>query len=228
MTAAGVMAAGQTPGKPGATKPSATKPNATQAEGESQIGPPAVTIPRLERAPRLEDFLSMKPVGEIAAQMAKVTGFTQRNPHDGESVSEPTETYLGYDQKNLYVVFVCFDDPKKVRGRMSRREDIFDDDQVEIILDTFRDRRRGYAFQTSPLGVQWDAIYTEALREEQGGGHYDTSWDTVWDSRGKVTDRGFVVWIAIPFKSLRFPTTKQQVWGIVLSREIVRKTEDAF
>ena len=43
--------------------------------------------------------------------MAKVTGFTQRNPHDGEGVSEPTDAYLGYDQKNLYVVFVCFDDP---------------------------------------------------------------------------------------------------------------------
>jgi hypothetical protein len=57
--------------------------------------------------------------------MAKVTGFVQRNPHDGEKVSEPTEAYLGYDQKNLYLVFVCFDDPKKVRARMSIREDIY-------------------------------------------------------------------------------------------------------
>jgi len=50
---------------------------------------------------------------------------------------------------------------------MSRREDIYDDDQVEIMLDTFHDRRRAYAFQTTPLGVQWDAIWTEASREEQ-------------------------------------------------------------
>ena len=94
----------------------------------------------------------MQPEGEIAQQMAKVTGFTQRNPHDGEAVSEPTEAYLGYDQKNLYAVFVCFDDPRQVRARMSPREDIYDDDQVEIILDTFHDRRRAYAFQTTPLG----------------------------------------------------------------------------
>jgi hypothetical protein len=193
-----------------------------------QVGPPSLTIPRLERAPALEDFLGMKPEGEIAQRMAKVTGFTQRNPHDGEAVSEPTEVYLGYDRKNLYAVFVCFDDPKQVRARMSRREDIFDDDQIEIILDTFHDRRRAYAFQTSPLGVQWDAIWSEASRDEIVGGHYDTSFDTVWDSKGKVTDHGFVVWIAIPFKSLRFPATKEQVWGIILSREVVRKTEDAF
>ncbi len=170
----------------------------------------------------------MQPQSEIAQQMAKVTGFTQRNPHDGEAVSEPTHAYLGYDQKNLYVVFVCFDDPREVRARMSRREDVYDDDQVEIILDTFHDRRRAYAFQTTPLGVQWDAIWTEASREEETSAHFDTSFDTVWDSRGKVTDRGFVVWMAIPFKSLRFPGTNQQEWGIILYRGITRKTEDSF
>jgi len=192
------------------------------------LGPPALTIPRVPRPPALDDFLTMKPQGEIALQMAKVSGFTQRNPHDGEAVSERTEAYLGYDQKNLYVVFVCFDDPRKVRARMSRREDVYDDDEVEVMLDTFHDRRRAYAFQTTPLGVQWDAIWTEASREEQTAGHFDTSFDTVWDSRGKVTESGFVVWIAIPFKSLRFPAVQQQDWGIILYRGITRKTEDSF
>jgi hypothetical protein len=192
-----------------------------------EIAPPALTIPRLSRAPVLEDFLSMKPQGEAALQMAKVTGFVQRNPHDGEKVSEETEAYLGYDQKNLYVVFVCFDDPKKVRARMSRREDINDDDQVAVMFDTFHDRRRAYEFQTTPLGVQWDAIYTEAVRQDSGG-NWDVSWDAVWDSRGKVTSRGWVAWMAIPFKSLRFPAGKEQEWGIVMYRGITRKNEDSF
>jgi hypothetical protein len=191
------------------------------------LGAPALTIPRLQRPPALEDFLGMQPQGEIAGQMAKVTGFTQRNPHDGEAVSQPTDAYLGYDQKNLYVVFVCFDDPRKVRARMSRREDIYDDDQVEIMLDTFHDRRRAYAFQTTPLAVQWDAIWTEASRAEVSG-NFDTSFDTVWNSQGKVTSQGFVVWMAIPFKSLRFPSTKQQEWGIILYRGIHRLNEDSF
>ncbi|HEY6369809.1 MAG TPA: DUF5916 domain-containing protein [Candidatus Sulfotelmatobacter sp.] len=203
-------------------------PLAQQPAPKPDLGPPALTIPRLPRPPALDDFLGMKPQGEISLQMAKVSGFTQRNPHDGESVSEPTDAYLGYDQKNLYIVFVCFDDPRKVRARMSRREDVYDDDQVEVMLDTFHDRRRAYAFQTTPLGVQWDAIWTEASREEQTAGHFDTSFDTVWDSRGKVTESGFVVWMAIPFKSLRFPAAKQQNWGIILYRGITRKTEDSF
>jgi hypothetical protein len=208
-------------------EPPIKNPNVQPAPKPAQT-PPSLGIPRLQRPPTLEDFLSMQPQGETALQMAKVTGFSQRNPHDGEDVSEPTDAYLGYDQKNLYVVFVCFDNPGQVRARMSRREDVYDDDQVEIILDTFHDRRRAYAFQTTPLGVQWDAIWTEASREEETSAHFDTSFDTVWDSRGKVTSRGFVVWMAIPFKSLRFPATKQQEWGIILYRGITRKTEDSF
>ena len=198
-----------------------------QAAPKPAVEPPTLTIPLLASAPTLENFLTMKPLGDAARQMAKVTGFVQRNPHDGESVSEPTEAYLGYDKKNLYVVFVCFDDPGKVRGRMSRREDIFDDDQVEVMLDTFHDRRRAYAFQSTPLGVQWDAIYTEASREEVSG-NFDTSFDTVWDSRGKETSQGFVVWMSIPFKSLRFPAVRQQEWGIILYRGIIRNNEDTF
>lgn len=201
---------------------------AVQPVRQAEVAPPSLTIPRLQRPPSLDDFLSMQPKGETALAMAKVTGFTQRNPHDGEPVTEPTDAYLGYDQKNLYVVFVCIDDPRQVRARMSPREDVYDDDQVEVILDTFHDRRRAYMFQTTPLGVQWDAIWTEASREEETQGHYDTSFDTVWDSRGKVTSRGFVVWIAIPFKSLRFPAAKVQEWGIILYRGITRKPEDSF
>ena len=206
----------------------AIRDSEVQPVPKPEIAPTTITSPRLSRAPSLDDFLTMQPQGDVALEMAKVTGFTQRNPHDGEAVSEPTEAYLGYDQKNLYVIFVCFDDPKKVRARMSRREDIYDDDQVEIILDTFHDRRRAYAFQTTPLGVQWDAIWTEASREEETQSHFDTSFDTVWNSRGKVTGRGFVVWMEIPFKSLRFPATKAQEWGVILYRGITRKTEDSF
>jgi len=217
----GPLAAGQNGVQP-------HSPAAASKPRPVEVVTPALTIPRLQRAPSLDDFLSMQPQGEIALQMARVTGFRQRTPYDGEAVSEPTEAYLGYDQKNLYVVFVCFDDPGQVRARMSVREDIYDDDQVEVILDTFHDRRRAFAFQTTPLGVQWDAIWTEANREEQTQGHFDTSFDTVWDSRGKVTPHGFVVWIAIPFKSLRFPATKVQQWGILLYRGITRKSEDSF
>ena len=193
---------------------------------------PAIAIPHLSLPPTLENFLTMKPVGGSAEEMVKVTGFIQRNPHDGQPVSQPTEAYLGYDHKNLYVVFVCFDDPSKVRARRTRREDVFDDDNVEIIVDTFHDRRRAYAFQTNPLGVQWDAIWTEAAQNSSDPtssyAHFDSSFDTLWYSHGRLTDQGYVVWMAIPFRSLRFASQPEQTWGLILYRGIIRENEDSF
>jgi hypothetical protein len=188
-----------------------------------------LTIPRLPKAPVLEDFLTMQPEGPVARGMAKIAQFVQREPHDGQPVSQPTEAYLGYDSKNLYVVFVCHDDPSKVRAHETRRE-AFDrvDDDVAILLDTFHDRRRAYEFEVNPKGIQWDAIYTEASYADTASGHWDTSFDTLWYSKGKVTDQGYVVWMAIPFRSLRFPSVQEQTWGVVLLREIIRESEQSF
>ncbi|MFY9560746.1 MAG: DUF5916 domain-containing protein [Terriglobales bacterium] len=187
-----------------------------------------MVIPRLPHAPALEDFLTMQPEGEAALQMAKVTRFLQREPHDGEPVTEPTEVYLGYDEKNLYAAFVCHDDPTKIRAHETRREDFEGDDDVEIMLDTFHDRRRAYVFEVNPKGVQFDAIWTEASYAEQTNGNFDVSFDTLWYSRGKITSQGYVAWIAIPFRSLRFPSAQDQTWGVVLLREIPRENEKAF
>ncbi len=169
----------------------------------------------------------MKAAGEVASQMTKVSGFVQRDPHDGAPASQRTDAYLGYDDKNLYVVFVCFDHPGEVRAHEARREDVGDDDTVEVMLDTFHDRRRAYAFQINPLGVQWDAIWSEVPHEEVSG-NFDTSFDTLWYSDGEVTPQGYVAWMAIPFKSLRFPPVAEQSWGIILYRGIIRENENAF
>jgi hypothetical protein len=204
--------------------PPATAPVHLSAEANSE----SVTIPRLPHGPTLEDFLNMKPEGPLASAMAKITQFRQREPHDGQPVSQPTEAYLGYDEKNLYAVFVCHDDPTKVRAHQTRREDFNgEDDDVEIMLDTFHDRRRAYAFLVNPKGIQWDAIWTEAAFADTGG-NFDTSFDTLWYSKGKLTGQGYIVWMAIPFRSLRFPSAQNQTWGVVLLREIIRENEQAF
>jgi len=185
--------------------------------GAAQASPPTLRIPRVSRPPKLEDFLNNTP----REAEAVVTGFRQRDPGDGVPVSEPTTAYLSYDDKNLYVVFVCKDEPGKVRARMAKREDINSDDVVGILLDTFHDRRRAYIFGTNPLGIQLDGITTEGQND-------DYSFDTLWHSEGRLTPDGFIVWMAIPFKSLRFSGDPEQTWGIALLRSIERKNETSF
>ncbi len=181
-------------------------------------GQPSLRIPRVSQPPRLEDF----PNGDIRGAQARVTGFKQFQPGDGASVSQETSAYISYDQKNLYVVFVCKDEPGKVRARMAKREDIFTDDLVAVDLDTFRDHQRVYIFATNPLGIQLDGILTE------GQPSPDWSFDTLWHSEGRLTDDGFIVRMAIPFKSLRFPNAPVQTWGIALARSIPRNNELSF
>ena len=186
----------------------------------------AVEVPRVTEAPTIDDFLDMKPSDRIQGRLAKVEGFTQTIPSDGKPSSQRTDVYLGYDQRNLYVVFVAFDsEPKKVRGTMARRENINNnDDWVEVAIDTFNDQRYAYLFDCNSLGVQWDALYQESRGNVLGGGE-DQSFDTLWYSEGRITHRGFVVWFALPFKSLRFPNSPSQTWGMHFRRYISRIPE---
>lgn len=185
---------------------------------------PSLEIPRIDRAPALEDFASMEPAAWLAGRMAKVSDFVQWIPRDGQPASQRTEVYVAHDHEHLYAVYLCFDtEPGNIRARLSRREDIFRDDRVDLFLDTFDDHRRAYAFTVNPYGVQADATWIERDTSQ-----YDPSFDTVWHSRGMLTEQGYVVWIAVPFKSLRFPSQPEQSWGIVFARFIPRVNEGAF
>ncbi len=175
---------------------------------------PLSKIPRVHRAPKLEDFL------ENHAREAELTvsDFRQNTPGDGTPASESTTAYLSYDDKNLYAVFVCQEEAAALRAHLSKREATDQDDGVGLLLDTFRDFHRAYFFYSNPLGVQTDAIYTE-------GQGYDFSFDTLWDNAGRVTPGGYIVFFSIPFKSLRFSDAPQQTWGLALYRVILGKSE---
>jgi hypothetical protein len=194
--------------------------------------PPNIQIPRIDTPPSLSDFEDMQPTPRVAAHMLKVTGFIAREPADGAEPTQNTDVYLAYDQRNIYSVFVCWDnEPDKIRARLTRREDIFSDDTVEIMIDTFHDARRAYAFAANPFGIQWDALWTEGSIGNGTPGDFngfDPSFDTVWRSEGHLTGRGYLVLIAVPFKSLRFPDTGPQQWGIILNRAIPRTNENLF
>lgn len=179
--------------------------------------PSSLSIPRAATPPSIEDYLDGTPRPDEVA----VTTFVQREPGDGVPSTEATEAYLSYDDTHLYVIFVARDrDPSAVRASLTRREGFSGNDYVGIMLDTFLDRRRAYLFIVNPRGVQLDGVTAD--RDD------DYSFDTVWASEGRLTNFGYVTWMAIPFKSLRFPSAGEQRWGIALTRSITRKSENVF
>ncbi|HZI18993.1 MAG TPA: DUF5916 domain-containing protein [Pyrinomonadaceae bacterium] len=199
------------------TPPTSAEEGAVATAPATTVGGNSLRIPRVSRPPELEEFLS--DASREAA--AVVTDFRQRTPRDGEPTSRKTTAYLSYDDANLYIIFVCADDPRLVRARLAKREDILSDDVVSVTLDTFRDRRRAYYFAVNPLGVQLDGITVEGQ-----GDDYD--FDTLWHSEGRLTPTGYAVRLAIPFKSLRFSNADAQTWGIALGRTITHNSEESY
>ncbi len=181
-------------------------------------------IPHISHAPQITDFSGLQPTGAML-ELKKVPIFIQNSPSDGKPPTQRTEAYLGYDSVNLYIAFACSDnDPSGVRGHLSRREPStpFDsEDYVQITLDTFHDERHAFVFAINPRGVQADGLRTE-------GQGTDFSWDAVWNSWSHVTPEGYVILVAIPFRSLRFHTADPRGWGITLGRYLARNDEQDF
>ena len=143
---------------------------------------------------------------------AVVTEFVQWMPAAGGPYAGSTEARVWYDAERLYIGFTCAQ-PVPVRSHVMPREDIDDDDQVGVILDTFHDRRSSYDFWVNAVGVQQD--FRDTLK-----GDPIFAWDTVWQSKGVHTAEGYTVEIAIPWKSLRYPRLPLQDWGIILTRKV--------
>jgi len=139
----------------------------------------------------------------------------------GDNIPSPVETevFVTFDQENLYLAFRAHDpDPTSIRANLADRDTPFQDDHLGFMIDPFNDERRGFQFRINPLGVQMDAIFSE------NEGFEDFSWDAIWDSDGRITEEGYQVEVAIPFKSLRFPRSAEaRTWGFMAFRSLPRE-----
>lgn len=170
-----------------------------------------VTVPKFEKPPTIDGVLD-EPVWQGAAVLKD---FYQIDPGDNIAPSKPTEVLIGYDPKFLYIAFRAFDEPDKIRSTVAKRDNIFQDDYVGFYLDTFNDKRRAFEILFNPLGIQADGVLTEGRGE-------DFSIDLLLESKGTITQEGYVVEIALPFKSLRYEAGKGKLWGAHFFRRIQR------
>ena len=149
------------------------------------------------------------------------TGFTQREPREGEPASERTEFSIAYTPSTLYVAVRAFDrEPLKIIAKeMERDGTLVADDSILLVFDTFLDGRNSFAFATNPNGARHDALITDEGRD------INPQWDGVWAASSRRTAEGWVAEIAIPFSTLRFDP-KIDRWGLNVQRLIRRKGEE--
>src|SRR6266404_1885648 len=189
------------------SSPTSSRPAKVKVGKAAALGLPPekanpVRLVRFDKPPTIDGKLD----DEVWKTAAVLKDFYQVQPGDNLIPENRTEVRLGYDTRFLYIAFHCFDDPSKVRANIAKRDNIWDDDYVGILFDTFNDQRRAYEFDFNPLGVQADGIWTEGQGE-------DFSLDLVMESKGMVTTDGYTIEVAIPFKSLRYVSGKDKLWG---------------
>jgi hypothetical protein len=148
------------------------------------------------------------------SQAATVELAYETNPGDNTAPPVKTTALVLHSEDALYLAFRAEDqDPAAIRAFLRDRDALWDDDFVGLELDTFDDQRRAYGFYVNPLGVQADLIIEEAT------GNEDTSWDGLWASAARITERGYEAELRIPFATLRFrPDDDIKRWGLRLLR----------
>jgi hypothetical protein len=184
-------------------------------------GSPTADIPRIDAAATIDGKLE-EPAWSRATRL---TGFWQYQPVDGRPAEEQTEILVWYAPDAIYFGVVARDrNPAAIRATVADRDNIDNDDHVVLDLDTFHDRRRAFFFGVNPLGVQTDGVRSEGAGQVTSliPGSVDKNPDFTWESKGRITDRGYEVEIRVPFKSLRYPGSGPQSWGFNATRVVQR------
>jgi hypothetical protein len=203
------------------TSPTPETTSNSTSSAKPNTGKPGVTLPPEKTRPVKLPLFAKPPLidgkldDDVWKNAAVLKDFYQVQPGDNIAPSKPTEVMLGYDARFIYIAFHCYDEPDKVRANIPKRDDIFNDDYVGILFDTFNDKRKAYEFDFNPLGVQADGIWTDGQGE-------DFSLDVVLESKGMVTTDGYTIEVAIPFKSIRYVGGKDTLWGVHFWRRIKR------
>ncbi|MSO35880.1 MAG: hypothetical protein EXQ54_05555 [Acidobacteria bacterium] len=189
------------------------------ASAQAPEAPTALAL-KVTAPPKLDGRLD----DAIWQKAAIVAGFKQREPDEGRDASERTTVRIAYDQANLYIGAVLDDSvPADIRASELRRDNTLEsDDTFSVLLDTYHDHRNAFVFRVNPRGTRFDALVRNESR------FYYADWDEQWTAAAVLTDTGWSVEIAIPFKILRFTGAASQSWGLNFERVIKRRNEMAY
>ncbi|NJO69805.1 MAG: carbohydrate binding family 9 domain-containing protein [Bacteroidetes bacterium] len=178
----------------------------------------SIQIVRVEAPPQIDGIVNE----DVWKQAALINELYQREPQPGMPVSEKTEVFLCYDNNYLYVGMHCYSAPGGITAKeMARDVSLGEDDRVQIIFDTFLDKRNGYWFQIGPRGSIGDALIS------QNGANMNKEWDGLWTGKAYIHENGWDAEISIPFKSLSFGKDLN-TWGIKIIRHIRRNLESSY
>lgn len=160
------------------------------------------------------------------SKVVPATGFTQVRPFEGARASQRTEVFVGFSDDTLYLAAICHDrNTANIISADSRRDSpLGDTDSFQVVFDSFSDGQNGLVFGTNPAGIQYDGQVT---RQGINDG-FNLEWNTTWEVATTLTEGGWSLEMAIPFRSLRYSGSGEQDWRINFQRNIRHNNEIVY
>ncbi|MFQ5888652.1 MAG: carbohydrate binding family 9 domain-containing protein [Gemmatimonadota bacterium] len=155
------------------------------------------------------------------AGAARATNFAENWPREKGEPPVESEVLVSYDEDNLYLGFIAQDDPSSIRASLRDRDEMWSDDYFGILLDTYGDASWAYFLFANPFGIQGDSRFVSS-------GGEDDNFDIIYYTEGQITETGYVIEMAIPFKSLRFPDRPVQEWRATFWRTRPRESRSTY
>ena len=150
------------------------------------------------------------------------SGFIQQEPTEGSPASDKTEFWVFFDDQNVYVGARLWETHPDRRVTSDMRRDasnMYNNDHLAVLFDTFDDRRNGFGFSSNAQGGMFDWQVTN----EQPS----NNWNGLWDVRTANFDQGWTVEFVIPFRSMRFKEGSHE-WGVNVRRMVRWRNELTF
>lgn len=168
--------------------------------------------PRISEGPVIDGRLDDMPWRKAGI----ANGFV--HTHGKKLPEAEVAAYVAYDDRALYVAARCHEPlmGNLVANSKTRGPNVWQDDCVELFLDTNRDRETKAHFVVNCIGVQQDNLLGE--RGVAGVG---------WTAATHHEAAAWTVEMAIPWSDLEVPPPKRgEVWGFNFNRS--RRTQAAY
>lgn len=158
------------------------------------------------------------------AKAPHISNFTQRELAENQPATEKTEVAILYTKTELFIGVWCYDsEPGRIIAQKMKWDfDPDTEDDFEIVIDTYQDKRNAYYLVVNPNAAQFDALIMDNGRKS------NADWNGVWHAAAKRSDQGWFAEIRIPLSTLKFSPAEDQVWGINFERNIRRKREQVL
>jgi len=149
-----------------------------------------------------------------------ISNFTQREPNFGKLSTEKTQIAISYSSSAIYFAVWCYQNSAtSISAKSLQRDFDFEaEDNLRIAINPYHDGRTGYEFVVNPYGARTDLLITSSEDASD-------DWNGVWDAAAVITSEGWFAEIEIPFNTLKFKNSKQQVWSINFERNIKSTNE---